>query len=90
MLQINSKNSITSNEDKLSKIMVDLDYDVRKRIDGILELKISMMKFLDFRTMGQSKLKGWLQIFRDARTTLHTFPFLPLSNEVTLQLKTKY
>lgn len=49
-----------------------------------------MMKYLDFRMMGQSKLKGWLQIFRDARTTLHTFPFMPLSNEVVLQLKTKY
>jgi len=90
LVQINAKNSITSNEDKLAKILVDLDYDIRKRIDGILELKISLMKFLDFRTLGQSRLRGWLDIFRHARSTLHTFPFLPLSNEITLQLKTKY
>jgi hypothetical protein len=90
LIQMNSKNSITTHEDKVSKILVDLDYDVRKRIDGILDLKISLMKFLDFKTLGQSKLKGWVDIFQKARFALHSFPFFPVSNEVVLQLKTKY
>ena len=90
LIQMNAKNSITTNEDKVSKILVDVDYDVRKRIDGILELRISLMRLLDFRTMGQAKLRGWMDIFKNARYTLHSFPFFPVSNEVILQIKTKY
>lgn len=90
LVQFNTKNSITTNEDKLAKILVDLDYDVRKRIDGLLELKISMMKFLSFKVLGVSKLRGWLDLFRPARLRLPSFPFLPVSNEIVLQLKTKY
>lgn len=90
LVQFNTRNSITTNEDKLSKILVDLDYDVRKRIDGLLELKISMMKFMSFKVLGATKLRGWLDLFRPARLRLPTYPFLPVSNEIVLQLKTKY
>lgn len=90
LIQINAKNSITTNEDKTSKVLVDLHYDVRRRIDGVLELKISMMKFLDFKTLGQTKLKGWISIFKHARTSIPSFPFFPVSNEIILKLRTKY
>lgn len=90
LIQINTKNSITTNEDKTSKILVDLEYDIKRRIDRILELKVSLMKYLDFRTLGHSKLQGWLSIFRDCRTSLHTYPFIQTSNEIVMQLKTKY
>lgn len=90
LVQLNAKNSITTNEDKVAKTLVDLCYQVRKRIDGVLDLKISMMKFFDFRTMGHSKIKGGLSIFKNARNSIQTFPFFSVSNEIVLKLKTKY
>jgi hypothetical protein len=90
LISINSKNSISTSEDKVTKVLVNLDYDVRKRIDGVLELKVAIMKYLDFKVMGHSRLRGWLDIFAESRIHLHTFPFFAMSNEVVLQLKTKY
>jgi len=34
------------------KNLVTLNYDVRRRISGTLDLKISVMKFLEFKILG--------------------------------------
>jgi hypothetical protein len=90
LVKINKKNSVANEDEKTVKNLVTLDYDVRRRIAGTLDLKISVMKFLDFKIMGQHKLKEWIKIFRKERTRLHSFPFINISNDVVLKLKTKY
>lgn len=90
IVQLSNKNSISTDDDKLSKILLDLHYDVRRRIDGILDLKLSLMKLIDFRILGHSKIKNWLDIFKGAKTVIATFPFHQISNEVILKLRTKY
>lgn len=90
MVKINKNNSVSTEEDRNVKNLVTLDYDVRSRISGTLDLKISVMKFLEFKVLGVSALKSWIKIFRKERTRLHSFPFINFSNEVVLKLKTKY
>ena len=79
-----------SDEEKSVKNLVTLDYDVRRRISGTLDLKISVMKYLEFKVLGVQSLKNWTKVFKKERTRLHTFPFINMSNEVVLKLKTKY
>lgn len=88
--KVSANNAITTVDDKTDKTLIDMNYQVRKRIDGVLELKVSLMKLLDFSTMGHSRLKGWLSIFKDVRYSIPGFPFFKVSNEVVLRLKTKY
>lgn len=90
LVKITKKNSVTSEDDATVKNLVIMEYDVRRRISGTLDLNISVMKFLDFKIMGQNKLADWIKIFRKERINLHSFPFLHISNEVVLKLKTKY
>lgn len=88
--KMTSNNSITTNDDKTDKTLVDMNYQVRKRIDGVLELKVSLMKMIDFSTLGHARLRCWLSIFKDVRYSIPGFPFFKVSNEIVLKLKTKY
>lgn len=63
---------------------------MRRRIAGTLELKISVMRFLEFKVLGVATLTHWLKIFKNERSSLHSFPFVDISDEVVLKLKTKY
>lgn len=72
------------------KINYNLEYNVNNRISGIMDQNIILLQSKEFKILNYDRLKGWTQIFRNMKNREHFFPFVPISNNITLKLKTKY
>ena len=88
--RLDQKNSTKTIEDSNVKILVNLEYDVNNRISGLMGLNVVLLQSQEFRILGYGRLNGWTHIFRNMKNRQHFFPFVPISNEINLKLKTKY
>lgn len=88
--RMDQKNSTKTVEESDVKILANLEYNVHGRIAGIADLNIILLQSQEFKMLGHSRLKGWSHIFRHMKSREHFFPFVAISNEITLKLKTKY
>ena len=88
--RLDQKNATKTIEDGTVKILANLEYDVNSRLSGVLDLNIILLQSQEFKILGYQRLKGWTNIFRNMKIREHFFPFVPISNEISLKLKTKY